>query len=218
MLQFLIWPFSSGKKLNQVDFGEKINKIKSKRRLDSEIAASKARKEERTVRRSLRKISRQVKEAASILSSLHQAAAQKKPDLIKGKNWKKWQGELKKLEILKIRTSEYAALISKVLAETISSSGKFRYANKDDRDQLKIYKEDILKNSELLESKITSITINIQKINNLTGIFFPPEGDKLWGDVIYAIGEASKLFTKIEVDGQAGLALEQKVREEIGRG
>ena len=206
MLQFLIWPFGSGKKLTQADFDEKRNKIKSKRIIESEIAASKARKEERTVRKSLRKISRQVKEAASVLSSLHQAAAQKKPDLIKGK---RLQGELKKLEEIKVYISEYGAVISKVLAETISYSGNF--ISKGEKNQLRIYKDDILKNSELLETMITSITFNIQQINKTT-----PEGDKLWTAVISAIGEASKLFTKIETDGQAALALEQKIREETG--
>ena len=198
------------KPLSQQEFGETKEAIKQKREIESEKAASKQRKEERTVRRSLRKISRQVKEAASILSSLHQAAAQKKPDLIKGKNWKKWQGELKKLEILKIRTSEYAALISKVLAETISLPGGS--INPNEKRELELYKNALLANSKDLERYIAGITASIQQIDNST-----PPGDPLWSALINLVKNASDTFTKIETDGQAGLALEQKVREDLGR-
>src|SRR3989344_940122 len=115
MLQFLIWPFSSGKPLTKEEFKKVKDVIKYQRNADTDKAVSRAKKDERTVRRSLKKISMRIKEAAEILGELNQAAVQKKPDLIKGKNWVKWQGELKKLEKLKVYISEYGAVISKIL-------------------------------------------------------------------------------------------------------
>ena len=127
--------------------------------------------------------------------------------MIKGKNWVKWRGELKKLEKLKIYVGEYGAIISKVLGETTSLP-----INVNEKRQLETYKNALLLNYKELERYIESITATILKIDNTT-----PAGDPLWGVLINQIRNASDAFTDIETDGQAALALEQKVREDLGR-
>jgi len=59
---------------------------------------------------------------------------------------------------------------------------------------------------------VKEINKNVQKITEAT-----PAGDPLWAAVIDAISNASDSFTKILTDGEAGLALGQKVREDLGR-
>jgi len=180
--------------------------IKQKREIAAEEAASKARKEERKVRRDLRQISRKVKSAKEILGELHQAAAQKRQDLIRG-GWKKWRGELKKLEQLKVEVGAYAALVSKVLGETTSLP-----ILAADKTQLEVYKADLLAEVEQLEHRVEALTTNLQLIDKST-----LAGDPLWRQTIVAIAGASTSFSKILTDGEAALALEQKVREDLGR-
>lgn len=208
-IPFLIWPFGglkAKKPLKEEEFEGTKKAIRQKRAVQAELAASQARKEERNVRKDLRKISYKVKEASKILSSLQQAVAQQKPEVIRG-NWKKWKGELNRLESLKVEIGAYAALVAKILAETaeeISISGS--------KDELKTYKADLLKNTKAMESQVAIITKNVQMITPKI-----PAGDDLWTMITSAIESASNFFQEILTDGEAALALEQKVREDLGR-
>jgi len=192
--------------LTAQQLGDTKEAIKQKREIQAEEAASKARKEERKVRRDLRQISRKVKEAAQILSSLHKAVATQNSKVITG-DWKKWKGELKKLETLKVEIGAYAALTSKILAETVNLP-----VPPSEKTELNIYKADLLKYSKQLEASVANITAAIQKVNSAT---LP--GDILWQEIIAAIQAASNNFQQILTDGEAALALEQKVREDLGR-
>ncbi|MDP3639697.1 MAG: hypothetical protein Q8R53_00655 [Nanoarchaeota archaeon] len=192
--------------LTAADFAGTKEAIKQKRELVAEEAASKARKEERKVRRDLRQISRKVKEAAQILSSLYKAVATEKAKVITG-DWKRWKGELKKLETLKVEIGAYAALTAKVLAETVNLP-----VPAPEKAELNVYKADLLKETSRMERFVASLTRFVQQIKDTT-----PAGDQLWQWIIRAISESSTSFQKILTDGEAALALEQKVREDLGR-
>jgi len=112
-----------------------------------------------------------------------------------------------KLEQLKVEVGAYAALVSKVLGETTSLP-----ILAADKTQLEVYKADLLAEVEQLEHRVEALTTNLQLIDKST-----LAGDPLWRQTIVAIAEASTSFSKILTDGEAALALEQKVREDLGR-
>lgn len=180
--------------------------IKQKREIVAEEAASKAREEERKVRKDLRQISRKVKEASKILSNLHQAVAKQNAQKIRG-DWKHWKGELKRLESLKVEIGAYAALTSKILAETVNLP-----VPANEKTELTLYKNELLKETSRMERFVASITRFVQQITDRT-----PAGDQLWQWIITAIAESGTSFQKILTAGEAALAVEQKVREDLGR-
>ena len=210
MLHLLIWPFSTAKKgkkaLTKEDFEDRITAIQQKRRITAVKASSKARKEERNVRRDLRKISRKVKQAAEILGRLQQAAAQRNAKLIKD-SWRRGKAEIAKIEALKVEVGAYAALVAKVLAETADLNPPEKL-----KEELKLYKGNLLRDVETLETHVASVTKNVQMLNNKLSV-----PDYLWGSIASAVENASKTFQKILTDGEAGLAVEQRVREWLGR-
>ncbi|MDP3639698.1 MAG: hypothetical protein Q8R53_00660 [Nanoarchaeota archaeon] len=209
MFHILIWPFSStkGKKaLSEDEFKDRITDIQQKRKTTAVKASTKARKKERNVRQDLRKIARKVGQAAKILGRLQQAAAQRNAPLIKD-SWRRGKAEIAKIEALKVEVGVYAALVAKLLGETADLT-----IPKELRDELKLYKGNLLRDVETLETHVASITKNVQMLSNKQSV-----PDYLWGSIASAVENASKTFQKILTDGEAGLAVEQRVREMLGK-
>lgn len=179
--------------------------IKQKREIESEIAISKARKEERKTRRGIRYTDRYLNEAKRILGELHEAVAKKDFKLISGKA-KFSQGKLKELEGLKVKIGGQVGLITKVLAEFETEM------EPADKSKLGIFERRLLVNVKTLEKHIAEITANVHQIDKST-----PTGDRFWLDTLKAVEDASNILGNIHTTLLGALALEQKVRGELGR-
>lgn len=171
-------------------------------------AAEWARKKERNQRKSTRRLDTKLKKAAKILGSLHQAVAQKKPQVITG-DIKNWWGQVKELEKLKVRIGAYAGLIAKILAETAGSTTELQPAEKT---KFEVFEASLMRNTLTLEKHIAAISNGIKKIDKKT-----PANDRLWTTIITAIKGASNTLRLIHKDALGALALDERVRERIGR-
>jgi len=193
------------------DYKARRQAIAERSQLESDEASREARGAERQTRINLRVLGKQIEKAAEILAKLSESVASKNPENIKS-SWIRGKSDVAELVKIKVKIVANAALIAKILAESVSIVKPSKSKQKI-IDQLKIFKSSLLADSAELGNQIKKIVDSIRKIEPDTAA-----NHRLWGTTSAAVVAAQQTLEKILEDGEAALAIEQNLRRQIGRG